>query len=316
MCGIAGLIYKQSEGRIGHDMTEMVHALGHRGPDSTGFALYGNNRSGDFVAWVKIEEASPLEPTDWEEYQREEVLRRIERLGATVHEFRPVLSYASRLDFSYDGDLKRLIDSIEAIGGEVEITGTGRAMELVKDVGLARHVSELYGLGSFVGTHAIGHARMATESKVDVSHAHPFWAYPYPDIAVVHNGQITNYWKSRRLLERKGHRFRSYCDSELIAVYIAWRLDRGSTLDEALHSSLEDLDGVFTYIVATESELGVAKDELAAKPLVVMENDYAVALASEEVALRTVFDEELPSYDPYDTVVLSWEKPAAVGVAA
>ena len=316
MCGIAGLIYKQAEGRIGHDMTEMIHALGHRGPDSTGFALYGNNRTGDYVAWVKIEEADPLQDSDYAAYQREEIAARIEKLGGTIQEQRPVLAYADRIDFSHDGDLKHLIDVIEAIGSEVEITGVGRAMELVKDVGLAREVSERYGLGSFVGTHAIGHARMATESKVDVSHAHPFWAYPYPDISVVHNGQITNYWKTRRLLEHKGHRFRSDCDSELIAVYIAWRLDQGWSLDDALTASLDDLDGVFTYIVATESELGVAKDELAAKPLVVMENDYAVALASEEVALRTVFDEELPSYDPYDTVVLSWEKPAAVGVTA
>jgi len=315
MCGIAGLIYKQGEGQMGHDMIEMLHALRHRGPDSTGFALYGNNRKGDYIAWVKIEEADPLEETDWEAYQREEIAGRIERLGGTVHELRRVLSYASRVDFSYDGDLKLLIDSIEAIGPEVEVTGVGRAMELVKDVGLARPVGELYGLESFVGTHGIGHTRMATESKVDVSHAHPFWAYPYPDICVVHNGQITNYWKSRRLLERKGHRFRSYCDSELIAVYTAWQLDRGYSLLEALHSSLEDLDGVFTYIVATETELGVAKDELAAKPLVVMENDRAVALASEEVALRTVFDEELPSYDPFDTIVLTWEKPAPAAVA-
>jgi glutamate synthase domain-containing protein 1 len=315
MCGIAGLIYKRGEGRIGHDMIEMCHALGHRGPDSTGFALYGENRQGDYIAWVKLEEASPLERSDYERYQREEIRARIDRLGGTVHQARSVLSYADRLDFSYDGELKLLIDSIEAVGPEVEITGVGRAMELVKDVGLARDVGERYGLGSFRGTHGIGHARMATESKVDVSHAHPFWAYPYADICVVHNGQITNYWKTRRLLEGRGHRFRSQCDSELIAVYIAWQLDGGLSLDDALHSSLEDLDGVFTYIVATENELGVAKDELAAKPLVVMESDYAVALASEEVALRTVFDEELPSYDPYDQVVLSWEKPAALAVA-
>lgn len=309
MCGIAGLIYKQGEGRIGHDMIEMIYALRHRGPDSTGFALYGDNRKGDYIAWVKIEEANPLEDSDYEVYQREEIRARTERLGGTVREARRVLSYADRIDFSYDGELKLLIDSIEAIGPEVEITGIGRAMELVKDVGLAREVGARYGLESVVGTHGIGHARMATESKVDVSHAHPFWAYPYADICVVHNGQITNYWKMRRLLEGRGHRFRSYCDSELIAVYVAWQLDQGNSLDDALHSSLEDLDGVFTYIVATENELGVAKDELAAKPLVVMESDYAVALASEEVALRTVFDEELPSYDPYDQVVLTWEKP-------
>jgi hypothetical protein len=316
MCGIAGLIYKQGEGPIGRDLIEMLHALRHRGPDSTGFALYGSDRVGDYVAWMKIEQDDPFASSGFEAYEREEARERIERLGGTVHEQRRVLGYADRLDLSYDGDLKTLVDAVEAIAPGVEITGVGRSMEIVKDVGLPRPVAELYGLESFRGTHGIGHTRMATESLVDVSHAHPFWAYPYADVCVVHNGQITNYWKLRRSLERKGHRFRSQCDSELIAVYVAWQLDRGLALDETLQRSLDDLDGVFTYIVATEDELGVAKDELAAKPLVVMENEAAVALASEEVALRAVFEEELPSFDPFDRVVLTWRKPAKVEVGA
>ena len=160
------------------------------------------------------------------------MLARIDRLGGTVRSVHEPLNYAFRLDFSYEpgtvpgaegtAALKRLIDHIEAVGPGVEITGVGRSMELTKDVGVAQHVGALYSLDEFRGTHGIGHTRMATESNIDVSHAHPFWAYPYRDISVVHNGQITNYWKSRRLLERRGHRFRSKCDSELIAVYVAW----------------------------------------------------------------------------------------------
>ena len=147
---------------------------------------------------------------------------------------------------------------------------------------------------------------MATESAVDISHAHPFWAYPFPDIAVVHNGQITNYHKNRHLLEREGHRFRSHCDSELIAVYIADKLSAGLSLEEALHQSQQDLDGVYTYIVCTEDEIGVAKDELAAKPLVLYEGDDMVALASEEMAIRAVIDHEIETYDPYESTVMVW----------
>lgn len=310
MCGIAGLMYKEGDGPIGRHVMHMCEALVHRGPDSTGFALYGSPelRTGEYVAWIKVAEGDEISGDDRQRHQREEILRVADALGARVHELRPQLDYALRMDFDFDGELKRLIDQIENIGPEVEITGVGRAMELMKDVGVSTEVARRFGLDKFVGTHGMGHTRMATESSIDVAHAHPFWAYPYPDIAVVHNGQITNYHKTRRLLESRGHRFRSHNDSELIAVYLAGQLTAGHTLDEALRSSLEDLDGVFTFIAMTENEMGVAKDELAAKPLVVYEDERAVALASEEVALRQVWPEEIDTWDPYDSEVMTWQK--------
>ena len=121
---------------------------------------------------------------------------------------------------------------------------------------------------------------MATESDVDIANAHPYWAYPFPDVAVVHNGQLTNYHQWKRRLERAGHRFQSECDSEIIAVYLAERMAQGDSLEESMQRSLSELDGVFTYICVTEDALGVAKDELGAKPLVLYESDDIVALAS------------------------------------
>ena len=149
---------------------------------------------------------------------------------------------------------------------------------------------------------------MATESDVDISGAHPYWAYPFSDIAVVHNGQLTNYFMWRRRLERAGHRFQSECDSEIIAVYLAQKMEQGRSLEEAMHDSLDELDGVFTYIAVTEEELGVAKDEMAAKPLVLYEGDDLVALASEEIAIRQVVDREIDTYDPYEREVLVWKR--------
>ena len=160
----------------------------------------------------------------------------------------------------------------------------GGALELVKDLGDATVVSEQYDLGGFRGTHGIGHTRMATESDVDIRSAHPYWAFPYNDVAVVHNGQITNYWLMRREMERKGHRFMSDCDSELLAVYTAHNLANGVTLEDSLERSVREIDGVFTYLVATRDQLGMAKDTMAAKPLVLYESDDLIALASEEVA--------------------------------
>ena len=95
---------------------------------------------------------------------------------------------------------------MEEIEG-AEILSIGTALELIKDLGDARSVCRQYGLGQFGGSHAIGHVRMATESDVDICSAHPFWAYPFSDVSVVHNGQLTNYWGKRRQLERQGLRF-------------------------------------------------------------------------------------------------------------
>ena len=148
---------------------------------------------------------------------------------------------------------------------------------------------------------------MATESDVDLASAHPYWAYPFADVAVVHNGQLTNYHLWRRRLERAGHRFQSECDSEIIAVYLAEKLESGMDLNTAMKYSLDDFDGVFTYLVATSNELGIAKDEMAAKPLVLFESDDLVAMASEEIAIRALVGREVDTRDPFEREVLTWQ---------
>src|SRR5210317_398163 len=142
---------------------------------------------------------------------------------------------------------------------------------------------------------------------VDIKSAHPFWGYPFSDVSVVHNGQLTNYWNNRRMLENKGMRFMSECDSELIAVYIAQKMREGASLEEGMRDSLSGLDGVFTYFVATKDSLGMAKDTMAAKPLVLYESDDLVAMGSEEIAIRSVLPQEIDTYDPFDGEVKVWQ---------
>ena len=110
----------------------------------------------------------------------------------------------------------------------------------------------------------------------------------------------------KRQYEDQGHRFQTENDSELIAVYLAEKLARGAALEDALYNSLDDLDGSFTYLVSTDQGMGSAKDPLALKPLVLMETDDVVALASEEVALRSVFDEEIERVEPQQNEVMTW----------
>ena len=310
MCGIAGLIHRGKSSNVGRELTDMLQSLKHRGPDSTGFALYGNPKSGEHVLRFKVAEQEDMrhgfQIHDQVRERRAEVDRRLDELGARRVSEEEATEYAYRYWISYDGDMKKLADYVEDVEG-AEILSIGNALELVKDLGDATVVSGQYGLGEFGGTHAIGHTRMATESDVDIRSAHPYWAYPFNDISVVHNGQLTNYWGFRREMERRGHRFMSNCDSELIAVYLADRMERGEDLEEAMHRSVDELAGVFTYVVATSDKLGMAKDVMAAKPMVLYESDDFVALASEEVAIRSVFPHEIDTYDPYEGEVMVWQ---------
>ncbi|HKE78573.1 MAG TPA: hypothetical protein VKB54_04665 [Solirubrobacteraceae bacterium] len=311
MCGIAGIIYRNGEERqeVGRDMTRMLQAMKHRGPDSTGYALYRPDTDG-YVMHVKLAESNGQQSFEFAERlrrQRAQIEERLRSLGARIRDVDASAEHAMTVTFDHDGDLKGLTDYIEDIRG-AEVLSLGRSLEIVKDLGDAETVAKDYGLNDFIGTHAIGHARMATESDVDIANAHPYWAYPFPDVAVVHNGQLTNYHQWRRRLERAGHRFQSECDSEIIAVYLAERMAKGDSLEDAMRRSLHELDGVFTYICVTENALGVAKDELGAKPLVLYESDDLVALASEEIAIRKVVDREIETYDPYEGTVMVWTR--------
>ena len=312
MCGIAGIIHKGNSNNVGGEMQKMLQSLKHRGPDSTGYALYGEGESNNYILRFKVgenvKEGTTAVKEDPAVYatRRKEVDKKISEVGATIHADKKITDYSFRYVISYDGDLLDLAKKIESVE-ETEIQSLGKSLELIKDIGDASVVADQYSLNKFPGTHGIGHTRMATESGVDIRSAHPYWAYPFSDVSVVHNGQLTNYWNNRRALENKGMRFMSECDSELIAVYIAQKMREGASLEEGMKDSLTGLDGVFTYFVATKDSLGMAKDTMAAKPLVLYESDELVAMGSEEIAIRSILPQEIDTYDPFDGEVKVWQ---------
>ena len=312
MCGIAGLIHRGKSSNVGSELQLMLQALKHRGPDSTGYALYAENDGQNFIMRFKVGEnvgegsTSINEDSSVYDKRKKMVDQMLSELGAKVIKEDRLTPYSFRYEMQFNDDLMEFSKKIESIES-VEILSIGKSLELIKDLGDAEAVSKRYGLAGVKGTHAIGHARMATESGVDIKSAHPFWGYPFSDVSVVHNGQLTNYWNNRRVLENKGMRFMSECDSELIAVYLAEKMRNGATLEEGMKDSLSGLDGVFTYFVATKDSLGMAKDTMAAKPLVLYESDDLVAMGSEEIAIRSILPQEIDTYDPFDGEVKVWQ---------
>lgn len=303
MCGISGIMY-MNDGRdalanIGGDLVKMLDSLSHRGRDSTGFTVVGGQNGDHLIVRLWTEDAADADL----------VLSRVEEavaaLGGCIASTDASNGFI-RLTVDYQGEAQRLAEALMNTDGVV-IHSIGRASEVIKDVGVASDVDHKLRVSQMRGTHGIGHVRMATESKVDITHSHPFWAYPFTDVTVVHNGQLTNYHKLKRHYQSMGHRFLTENDSELIAVYLADKLADGHSLESVLTQSLDDLDGTFTYLVSTRYGMGVAKDRWAAKPLVTMQTDDVVAVASEEIALRSVFtDEELDRVEPQESEVLTW----------
>ena len=312
MCGIAGLIHRGKSSNVGGELQSMLQALKHRGPDSTGYALYAENDGQNFIMRFKVGEnvgecsTSVNEDVTVYDQRKKLVDKKLSDFGAIIVKEERLTPYSFRYEIKYDKDLMEFSKAIESVE-MVEILSIGKSLELIKDLGDATVVSERYGLNKVKGTHGIGHARMATESGVDIRSAHPFWGYPFSDVSVVHNGQLTNYWNNRRVLENKGMRFMSECDSELIAVFLAEKMRKGASLEEGMKESLAGLDGVFTYFVATKDSLGMAKDTMAAKPLVLYESDDLVAMGSEEIAIRSILPQEIDTYDPFDGEVKVWQ---------
>lgn len=281
MCGIAGIMFKNEgeQGGIGRALIDMLDGCQHRGPDSTGFALYGKAEAGMLRLRFFVGDA-------------EDASAAIARIRKALSEHDAEIVEDERIGGNYrvvvafDGDVQKLSYRMERVAKVISIGGS---LDIAKDVGGAHEVDQTYHVGRIEGTHGLGHVRLATESDVKPEAAHPFWATGFADVAIVHNGQITNYWKMRRRLERRDFEFNTDNDSELIAVYLADKLAQGVSLRGALRTSIEDLDGTFSFLVSTKDEIGYAKDRLAAKPMVMYETDELIAIASEEVSLNRLF---------------------------
>jgi glutamine phosphoribosylpyrophosphate amidotransferase len=113
----------------------------------------------------------------------------------------------------------------------------------------------------------------------------------------------------RRRLERRKFAFHTDNDSELVAVYLADKLAQGETLDSVLETAIADLDGTFSFLVSTPTQIGYAKDNLAAKPMVLFETDDMIAIASEEVSLNRLFPgQSINSSEPAPGTFHTWSR--------
>jgi glutamate synthase domain-containing protein 1 len=299
MCGIAGYLSKRDAPQpVGRILLDMLTSLARRGPDSAGVALFRSEPAHRDACWIRLPEHGDVDTATQKVVAD---LALIADVG-TVERHERLL----RVDLGPNAGPAEVRRAVEQTDDEVEVVSVGRQLELVKQVGHPGGLSAIYPVEDFRGTHAIGHTRLSTESRVDLTHSQPFWARGVADLATVHNGHITNYDKLRRRYEQRGVRFFSENDSEVIGVYLADQLDRGLTLEQALEASLDDLDGSFTYLVADGDSIGYARDPFALKPLIVVETADHVAIANEEQAIRAALGDAGVAHEPSGHVFRLW----------
>lgn len=297
MCGIVGFLDKtKSRTTVGKIVLQMLDALGARGPDSAGVALYGQKKDKGMVVQIKL--GKQKEATF--------IVEQLEEFGS-ISEVKIVAEYL-RLVISLEVDTASFLKVVESLDQGIEVVSLGAQLEVVKQVGTPKNLESTYNISSFTGTHGLGHTRLSTESRVDLSHSQPFWAYGYADLAIVHNGHITNYHTMRRLYEQRGIEFHTENDSEIIGIYFADQLSKGMVLQEVLEASLTDFDGSFSYLVSTPDSIGFAKDPFAFKPLLFTETDDFVAIATEEIAIRSVFSGSYTVRESQSKEIHIWQK--------
>ena len=283
MCGIAGLIVKQSD-TLQSDLVNMLKELVHRGRDATGLALY--EQRDDIQARVSM--TDPAFETNLhaivEKYGRI-ANSNVYRGGGIFYFFEGSIDMdpgqISNLHWDIDSDENLCVHSL------------GKQMKVYKDQGSAEDLLKSHEIKVGRCTHGIGHVRLATESVENINFAHPYVSYLYPELSLVHNGQFTNYFKMRRKLESLGIRFKTANDTEMAAHFIAYQMkERGQDLEGALHTALDTFDGLFTILVATGDQIGALRDRLAFKPVVFYEGeDGTVLFGSEQISLTPIISD-------------------------
>lgn len=301
MCGIAGIMVGK-ESDLGDALFKMLYEIRHRGCDATGTALY-LERPRDYI----VARVSMLHPTEDLPRLRSIVTEHAE-LGA-CDTYRTNSPYTmARLTLQADSpDIARLFRSINS-EPTLCVHSLSDRMDVIKDVGTAEALAEFGRLRGLRGHHALGHTRLATESIDNLNFAHPFSSDLYPELAVVHNGQLTNYFKLRRRLEAKGIKCKTFNDSEIIAHYLAHKIKReGRTFEEALRVSLDDFDGVYSYLAATDTHIDAVRDRLGIKPILFYQNDDLLLLGSEQVSFEAV-DPDIYATEMAPGEVRIWSK--------
>ncbi|MCL8024626.1 hypothetical protein [Nocardioides bruguierae] len=298
MCGIVGLHLRNPElqPRLGELLTTMLCEMQDRGADSAGVAVYGDPRmSPPGRTTVSLLETGTDAATLGD------------AVAAALGGPADVLAVGETLLVSAEADEDALLTACRAAAPDALVAGFGADLAVLKGVGHPRALADGWDLAKAQGWQGVGHTRMATESAVDASGAHPYAVGPGQ--CMVHNGSFSNHATVRRELVRNGVRFDSQNDTEVGARFVAHQLAEGRDVETALKELCTTLDGFYTLLVSNRDSFAVLRDAIACKPAVIAETDDWVAMASEYRALADLPGvENARIWEPEPEVVYAWTR--------
>ena len=298
MCGIVGLFLKDKnlEPQLGQMLSDMLVTMTDRGPDSAGLAIYNNDDQSGGVVKLTIQSEDPAQAFAGLEKHLGKAINA--NVTIDIRDTHAVLTLK-------ESHLEAALAEFRNMTPAIRVMSRGQTIEIYKEVGLPESVVGRFQIEKMSGTHGIGHTRMATESAVTTMGAHPF--NTGLDQCLVHNGSLSNHNSLRRKLRRENVHIETENDTEVAAAYLTWRMREGASLDEALESSLRDLDGFFTFVVGTKDGFGVVRDPIACKPAVMAETDSYVAFGSEYRALVNLPNiDKARVWEPEPATVYFW----------
>ncbi|MDK2866843.1 MAG: methylamine---glutamate N-methyltransferase subunit [Clostridiales bacterium] len=297
MCGIAGIISK-NETDISKDLLKMLTYIQHRGPDASGIAVFPKTER--ICLRVSLKEMALYEKLiEIIKCYGEIVSEKVVEAKSTI----PIVEFELAMA---DKEVEALHTAINANSG-ITVHSVGNGIKVYKEGGYLDELLSKHTIDHTPCRHGIGHVRMATESAEDINAAHPFVSPFYPGLAMVHNGQFTNYFKLRRFLESKGATFKTMNDSEAASHLIAYAMrENGGDLEAALKYASENMDGIYCIIASTENQIGFVKDQLGIKPLLVVEADDYILLGSEQIEFN-IMDEEVFAVEMEPGEVRVWD---------
>src|SRR6266567_3840725 len=183
------------------------------------------------------------------------------------------------------------------------VTSDGKQFHTHRGMGLVSQVFKGDILHDMVGQIAVGHTRYSTTGSSQLKNAQPLTVdCARGQIAIAHNGNLTNAVQLREELESRGSIFQTTVDSEIILHLMAQPSLNGH--ENNLLGTIRRIEGAFSLVIMTEHELIGVRDPYGFRPLCLGQLGDGWVLASETCALDLIHAKFVRDVEPGEIVII------------